>query len=66
MHFSSGKKKPKIFIDLLLEASKNGVKLSDEEILEEVEVFMFGVSGNILKNPSITVVKHLEFETQKN
>ena len=66
MHFSSGKKKSKIFLDLLLEASENGVKLSDEEIIEEVETFMFAVSGNVLQKPSIAVVNHLEFETQQN
>jgi hypothetical protein len=66
MHFFSGKKKLNIFLDLLLEASKNGVELSDEEILEEVETFMFAVSGNFLQKPSIAVVNHLEFETQKN
>jgi hypothetical protein len=66
MYFSSGKKKRKIFLDLLLEASENGVKLSEEEILEEVEIFIYAVSKNVFQNPSIAVVNHLKFETQKN
>jgi hypothetical protein len=56
MYLPSGKKERKIFLDLLLEASENGVKLSDKEILEEVEAFIFGVSGNVLQKPSIVVV----------
>jgi hypothetical protein len=59
MHFFSGHKKPKIFLDLLLEASENGVKFSDEEILDEVETFMFAVSGNVLQKSSMAVLNHL-------
>lgn len=40
-----GKKKRRAFLDLLIEASKDGTLFSDEELKNEVDTFMFGVSA---------------------
>lgn len=38
-----GVRKKKVFLDILLEARSNEQSISDEEILNEVDTFMFGV-----------------------
>ena len=55
----------KISLDLLFEASENGVALSDEKILEEMERFMLAVSNKVFQKPTIAILQHLECETHK-
>ena len=56
---------PKIFLDLLFEVSENGVKLTDEEILQKVETFMFAVSGKVFQRSSIAILQYLECEARE-
>ena len=63
--FIAGSKKRVAFLDMLLEAADNGAQLTDEEMREEVDTFMFAVRRNCSQCTSFIpriIIQLLQFE----
>lgn len=52
----SGAKRKEVFLNLLLQVKDEGVSLSDEDIREEVDTFMFEVTGCLRNSCSFLAV----------